>query len=365
VRVAAGSSTARRGGMVLAGVAALCLPFFAVPLATGTSWAAISGRLGSLSAIQLVGLASIWLLGLYIHTYVTTGVLPQLTHGRAMVLNFSGSSAAQLMPFGGILGMGLSCSMLRSWGFSGRHFTTLTVLTTAYNFATKLLLPSCALALLLIAGDPSCHALLLASTAGLAVFLLLASVAVVAVRAGRRTSRGPGRRTGPVARAITSRAGVALGPLREELRSAVRRSWHRMTTAVIGYAVAQATLLFLCVRSVGGHLGPLSVFAAYATGSALTLVPLTPGGVGFAEAGTATLLVALGGGPATATAAVLLYSTFTRLGEIPFGAVGTAWWWVRRAAGSRCCTSSTRPEPAFGHRIEAPGGALAGVTDLV
>jgi uncharacterized protein (TIRG00374 family) len=102
-----------------------------------------------------------------------------------------------------------------------------------------------------------------------------------------------------------------------------------MSLGMAGYAALQATLLWLCLLVVGTHLSPIGTFAAYGVGSALSLVPITPGGVGFAEAGTAAVLSGIGGSPAAVAAAVLLYSAFTRWMEIPVGAATTAWWWMR------------------------------------
>ena len=59
------------------------------------------------------------------------------------------------------------------------------------------------------------------------------------------------------------------------------------------------------------------MFAGYAFGRLLTSVVATPSGVGIAETGSAGLLVAFGGDPATSTAGVLLFSLFTYLIEIP------------------------------------------------
>ena len=64
----------------------------------------------------------------------------------------------------------------------------------------------------------------------------------------------------------------------------------------------------------------------------LSLVLVTPGGVGVPETGCVALLVALGGDPATSAAGVLLYRLFTYLLEIPVGGLGIAWWVSRGKA---------------------------------
>jgi hypothetical protein len=174
--------------VVVVGVTALCLPLFLVPVVTGTGWSTIRDRVSGLSPGELGVLALVWLAGLFTHTYVATGALPDLTNRRSIVLNSAGSTAAQLAPFGGVLGMGLNYAMLRSWGFTRRHFTVLTLVTAVFNTATKLLLPSIALAALLIAGHVTSSGLLITSAAGLATLVVVGSVvtALTSIEARRR-----------------------------------------------------------------------------------------------------------------------------------------------------------------------------------
>ena len=72
------------------------------------------------------------------------------------------------------------------------------------------------------------------------------------------------------------------------------------------------------------------MLAAYAVDRVMSMVFLTPGGTGFAEAGTAAVLVALGGAPAAMAAGVLLYRGFTFALEIPVGGVWLGGWLVAR-----------------------------------
>jgi uncharacterized membrane protein YbhN (UPF0104 family) len=68
----------------------------------------------------------------------------------------------------------------------------------------------------------------------------------------------------------------------------------------------------------------------------MTVLPLTPGGLGIVELGlTAPLIAGLGsGGSARVAAAVLLYRALTYLPSLPLGALAFAWWRYssRRAA---------------------------------
>lgn len=338
---------ARTLGSVLGGVLALALPFVVLPLTTHTSWTEIKSQFANITVTWLVVLGVVWFAGLVVHTFVSTAALPGLGHRRAMVLNFSGSTVSHLAPFGGVLGMGLNYTMLRSWGFDGGHFTVLTLLTNAYNVLVKLVLPAIALALLLTFTHHSVHGLLPTTLVSLVLLVGIVALARVALRHQspddmRRRGRVHGLASAVLAKIAGHPPDEVIHTLRTDVRTVVRQSWRRMSLGMLGYAGMQAALLWMCLLAVGARMSPLAVFAAYSMGSALTLVPVTPGGVGFAEAGSAAILVALGGPAAGAAAAVLLYSTFTRLMEIPFGAAGTALWWIRRPRAA-----TTRPASSF------------------
>ena len=319
----------------LGGIAALLLPVLVVPRATHTGWSAIAHQFATISLWQVAALGGVWLAGLYMHSFVSTGALPGLTHRRAMALNFSGSTVSHLAPFGGVLGVAVNYTMVRSWGFDGGSFTVLVLLTNAYNVAVRLLLPTVALALLLTFGLHTPGALMGPAFLGLIAFGVVVAAAVAALRASPDTPGLLVRGAASLGRRLFGHADdAALAGARDrlhaDLRAVLTQSWRRMSFGMFAYASLQAGLLWLCLHTVGVQLSPLGTFAAYAAGGALTLVPFTPGGVGFAEAGTAAMLIGLGGNPGGVAAAVLLYSAFTRWMEIPVGAATTAWWLAGR-----------------------------------
>ena len=99
-----------------------------------------------------------------------------------------------------------------------------------------------------------------------------------------------------------------------------------MTLGLAGYFATYFVLFLLCLRITGVEMFYGQVFAAYAIGRLLTAVGVTPGGLGVTETATAAALVAWGAHPAHATAAVVVFSVYTHLMEIPLGAVGWVAW---------------------------------------
>jgi uncharacterized protein (TIRG00374 family) len=77
------------------------------------------------------------------------------------------------------------------------------------------------------------------------------------------------------------------------------------------------------------HVSVGAVLAAYAVERMLTLVPLTPGGVGVVETAATAVLVGFGADPVGAAAGIVLFRIFSFLVEIPLGAVVAAAWFAR------------------------------------
>ncbi|MCU1592299.1 MAG: hypothetical protein JWP11_3555 [Frankiales bacterium] len=314
---------------------------FALPKVTGADWGPVVDHLQLLSARQVALLLGLWLLGLYAHTFLATAALPDLTHRQALQLNLSGSAVSNLVPFGGALGMGLNYAMVRSWGHGPGSFAPFTALTSLWNVLVKLALPVVALGLLVVAGGLPTPGLALAAllAAGtLLSVLLLVTVALASERAAGLLGRvcqiagSAGLRLVRSSRPLACEEAVL--ELRRRMTSLLRRRWHRMLLGMTTYAVLQATLLWLILHMLGSSLGIVYVFAGFSFGRLLTLLVVTPGGVGIAETGSAALLVALGGDAAVVAAGTLLFSAITFALEIPVGGLWGLLWW-RRSARTR------------------------------
>jgi uncharacterized protein (TIRG00374 family) len=85
---------------------------------------------------------------------------------------------------------------------------------------------------------------------------------------------------------------------------------------------------------------PSLVLLAYAAAALLALIPLTPGGLGFVEAGLTGLLVVAGIGAGEAAAATLAYRLVSYWLPLPVGLV--AYWLGRRAF-----PAATAPAPSL------------------
>jgi putative heme transporter len=327
-------SPARRVVEALVSLTALVVIFaLVIPKVSGSTYRQVAHQLHHLSVAQIGVLFVVWMVGLVAYAGVLTAVIPGLRRTQGVVLNTASSAVSNIVPFGGAVGVGATYGMCRSWGFSVPTTTLGIMVSGIWNIFLKLGLPVIAL-LLLVAEGRATGGLVGAALVGLA--LLVAAVVVLtlvlrseplaeaigtglqrAVSAGLRLVRRP------------DRPGVreAVVEFRHRSRDLIAARWPRVTFWMLTYSLLQFLLQFLCLKLLGDReLATIQVFAAFAFGRLLSTVPITPSGVGFADATVIGALVAFGGDPAVCTAGVLLFTGFTFLLEIPVGGVSWIIW---------------------------------------
>jgi uncharacterized protein (TIRG00374 family) len=298
-------------------------------------------------------MVAFWMFTMWNYAGVLTASLPGLRRMQGMVMNFSGSALANIVPFGGAAGVGGTYAQGLSWGFDVPAITLSIIVTGVWNIFAKLGMPILVLALLVLTGRSS-QGLAAAALIGFAI--LVASIVLFGLifrseRLARRIG-GAAQASLNALRRVTRKAptdGLAdkiLG-FRERTVGLIAQRWRSLTIWMVLYKSSQALLQLMCARAVGVDVGWIEIFAVYTFGELLSTIPVTPSGVGFVEVGATGLLVSFGATHEAALAAVLLYRAFTYLFEIPLGAVGWLTWatkhsW-RRPPGSM---SVATPTPA-------------------
>ncbi|GAC1529502.1 MAG: hypothetical protein NVS3B1_21280 [Marmoricola sp.] len=331
-----GSSGARTGllGKVIRAVLSLGLValmlLYILPNAIGATVTDVGHAITHISLWDLAGLTLLWMVGLLIYSFVLTGALRGLNTGQALTLNLTGSAIANVMPFGGAVGMSLNYYMLRAWNMSLTEFASYTVVTNVWNVLMKLSMPGIALVFAMESGVVINRRM----TTTVVVAVSLLTVVVVAIVSGLASPTLARRFAHALARSIAFVAGVFRRVVNQEAIAAetirtrdmvaavVRVQWFRLSTSMTAYGVAQAALLYACIQAVGDSVLPAAVLAAYAVERFLSIGPITPAGLGFTEAGATGILVAMGGDPTLSAAGVILYRAFVAALEVP---VGGAW----------------------------------------
>jgi glycosyltransferase involved in cell wall biosynthesis/uncharacterized membrane protein YbhN (UPF0104 family) len=347
----------------LSWVAAVVLLVAVVPRAVDVSWRGVAPLLVSVHWPTVLALVGLWFLGLWVHTFVLTAAAPSLTHGRALTLNLTGSAVSNVVPLGGAAGVELNRRMMRGWGIDGHAFAGYTFVTNLWDVGSKLLLPVIAVVALTRAGEDVSTQVRTASLVAGAGFVVVAVGAgfVLAsprgpVVVGRFLERWARRGLRLVGRDRELGIAAALAEVRGLSAGLVAQGWPRLSAGIAGYVALQGLLLGLCLHVTHAGTAWPAVLAAFAVERALTVVPITPGGVGVADLGLVGVLLTLGGDPAAVAGAALLYRTFVFALEIPVGsgALG-AWLLAQRLAARR----QVAPRP-----VAVPARRVAHVTDV-
>jgi uncharacterized protein (TIRG00374 family) len=244
-----------------------------------------------------------------------------------------GTSQLAANAFGRILPGGLAASgalqyrMLVRAGVPPGRVGSAVAATSALLFAGLLALPLLALPAIL-GGTPVEHKLLHAVWLGGAVFVLMLAAGSISFVSDRPLRL--------VARVIDwflhligkRRSGPPLGDLLIEQRDEIRRTlgerWKMALTAAVGKSLFDYLALVASLYAVQARPDPSLVLLAYVAGSFLGMIPLTPGGLGFVEAGLTGLLVVAGVDAGPAAAATLAYRLVSFWLPLPAG--GVAYW---------------------------------------
>jgi putative heme transporter len=307
--------------VLVVGVFAFVLPRVAD---YGQVWDVISrlslGEIAALAAAAIVNLATFappWM-----------AALPGLSFVRALVLSQASTAAAGVLPGGDAVGIALSYTMLRRWGFTVEQVTVGSAATTVWNMFANVLFAVAAVGLLAIAGES--HALLttaaIVGTAAAAVGIALFAVALYDDRSARLIGGLAQRSWNALARLLRRSPAVGLEErlvaFRREAVGLLRQRWLPLTAATLAGHLTVFLVLLVSLRAVGVPSSAVSVaevFAAWSLIRILTTIPITPGGLGVVELGLSGALVSFGGDRAAVVAAVLLYRVLTYVPPIAIG----------------------------------------------
>ena len=246
----------------------------------------------------------------------------------------TGNAAGRIIPGGMAAAGALQYRMLVQAGIQGSRAASGLTATSVIGFATMLALPVLAIPAVL-GGLRAPQGLLQSAYLGAAVFVLMLGTGAAVLFSDRPLTW--------VARAIgwmftrLGRGQKATG-LREKLlrerdtiRVAVGPHWRMALLASVGRWVFDYLALLACLRAVGAEPDPSLVLLAYVAAQLLGTIPLTPGGLGFVEAGLTGLLTAAGIDAGDAALATLAYRLVSFWLPLPIGLV--SWWLFRRRYG--------------------------------
>ncbi|MEO2105767.1 MAG: YbhN family protein [Actinomycetota bacterium] len=314
-------------------------------------WDTIRGLSGTAIAVLLV--ATVW--NQITYWLVAVVARPGLTLGKAAGMNLAATAVANTVPAGGGVGVGLSATILGSWGFSAAEIGRYVVVTGIWNNFVKLGMPIAALALLAFTGEAN-QRLVLAAVIGLAVLAVSIAGLIgllrnerVARRIGRALQSAIGWLMRPFPKRPPSDLADRAAAFREDSRELLSGRWHWLTLATVVGHVSLFLVLLVTIRVIGiesDDLTWIEALAGYSFARLITAVPVTPGGVGLIELGYVGVFAQFGADKNAAVAAVLVFRMISYLLPIPLGGLAYLLWarnddWQREDVESSRSTSTS------------------------
>jgi uncharacterized protein (TIRG00374 family) len=272
------------------------------------------GWFAAMAVLQTLSLACLWA--------VQRAALNDPEWPPVILSQLAGNALAKIAPGGGALGAALQYRLLVEAGIErGRAVAGITAVNLL-TFAVVLALPVLAIpAFIRGAVD---RGLVEATVIGLVVFAVLLALGVLML-----AWDGPLEWVGRRVQGIRNRLRWSAEPMRglparlrrerDRLLATLGPRWKLAVAASVGrWAFDYATLL-AALAALGSTPRPALVLLAFCAAQVLAQIPITPGGVGFVEAGLTATLALAGVGAADAVLATLAYRLFTYWLPLPVG----------------------------------------------
>jgi uncharacterized protein (TIRG00374 family) len=298
-------------------------------------WAAIK----TLTPFETWTLVAATAFNLLTYWWANQAALPGLGIGKAAVLTQTTTSVANTLPAGGAIAVGLTYSILDSWGFTGTSVALYVGVTGIWNIFTKLGLPMLALVFLALSGHLTTTYILAAIfglvvlSAAVGLFALVFRSEAFAIRIGNWMGRVASWVRRLLHKPPVTTWGDGAARFRRDTIVLVGHRWLRLSLMTVLSQVALFFVLLLSLRSFGvseQEVSTAEAFAVYAFSRLLSAVPITPGGVGLIDLGYIGGLTAFDSAEkAQVVGAVLLFRALTYGIQIPIGGFTYVIWRVK------------------------------------
>lgn len=248
-----------------------------------------------------------------------------------------GNAVGLVAPGGNPGGTAVQIYLLAHGGIDAAQATTGVMAAGLINLATLFALPVLALPSI-ISGLGVNRGLVLATWVGFGAFAALTGLLLFMLVADR-----PIESIGRVVQAVRNflvRRSPPLTGLPERLsteraaiRAALGERWGRAGLASAANWLLDYAVLLAALQLVGVHVSPALILIVYTATVWLAIVPLTPGGIGFVEAGLLGMLVLAGVPAGQAALATLSYRLISYVAPVAVG-LPTYWWYRRRISAA-------------------------------
>lgn len=309
-----------------------------------------------MAAAEVVSLAGAWSL--------MRIAVPGLSWRVAAASQLAGNAISRILPGGAAAGTAVTYRIWARSGVTSDRATSGLIVTSVVSTLTLLSLPAGAL-LVAAGGAPVPHGLLVVTAGVLAMAAALAALTTLLLFNDSVARRAQALLA--AATRIVRRRRAPSGDLthwlarRDEMRALLGHRWRSaLAAAVLNWGFDIAALV-LALAAVGSRPHVSLVVLAYVTGAILGMIPITPGGLGFVEAGLLGGLAVAGVPAADAVIAVLAYRIVSYWAPVVVGLAVYGRYRSTRPPGRPAALSQSSSEREADPEAGSTGGAVADV----
>lgn len=280
--------------------------------------------------------------------------LPQADWFTAATSQMAGAAVTKAVPAGAAIGAALQFRMLAASGVRMATAGSTMAATSIVSTATLFALPFVAL-ILAFFGAPIPQGLVLVAWAGGILFLLLVGLGVIAVNTDRPLEVVGGW-IDKVATAVARRMGrqhrfsvARLLAERDRVKTALGERWGQALFASAGNWLLDYLALVAALQALDARPRMSVVLLAYGAAAVLGMIPITPGGLGFVEAGLVGALTLAGVPASDALLATLAYRLVSYWLPLPAGLGAYIAFRVRYGSLGEEAPEIVPPMPRSGH----------------
>ena len=270
---------------------------------------------------------------------VLMAALPGLKFGHGVIAFLAPSAAASIFP--GPADLVARFAMYDGWGFATNETTASVMSSWVFTTFTKIGLPILGAIALATVGRGNAELETIAIIA--AAILIGAFILLVLLLRSENLARNVGYRAGQVGGRLAKPFRIetpddlaavlsdAVAEFRNTVGVILRKRWYLGFPAALLAQLLLFGILLTSLRGVGitaEQLHWAEIFAAFTLVQVITAIPITPGGIGIAEAAYVTLLVGQSDRQLAdaVTAGSLVYRLFSWLVILPAGGIAYLLW---------------------------------------
>jgi len=327
-------------GIITLSVVVLVFGFVLPRLA---DYQAVLDHISSISIAEWVILIVLAAAVLLAYMFVLQSALRGLRFQEVYVAQTTAQAVNNSLPAGGAIALPLQYAMYMSWGFTPESVTSMIIAVGIWDQFARFGIPIFALAIGAFVGDVQWWMWLVAIGGVVAIVVAVVLLRLIfkqesaALRLGAWLERWANKALALFKRP-PAEVQKSVMQFRANAMDVVQHRWQRVTVTTVLNHLSQIALFMACLYAIGvttADINPLWMITAFALGRLLTMIPVSPGGLGLVDLGWIGLLQAgwQTGDPNVdlITAGTLLFRALTYLPPIPLGLIS---WIVYRTKKS-------------------------------